>query len=154
MASTTDSQNSHLLRTDLDSLLNEHLNALRIKGYSPYTLRNRQVHMGLFIRWCRERGLSAAVEIIPAVLKAYQEYAFDYRTGDGQPLAAASRHSRLVPLRVWFPWMARLQFIAENPAANLELPKVGRPLPRNILSADEAERCFSKAEGSSPCRFA
>ncbi len=136
----TDSTNPQQRPFTLFDLLDEHLNSLRIKGYSEYTLRNRYVHTRLFIGWCNLIGISELSEITPSRLEQYQQYLFDYRMKNGQPLTAASRHARLVPLRVWFRWMARQRLIFENPAAELELPKLGRPLPRNVLSAAEIER--------------
>jgi integrase/recombinase XerD len=40
-----------------------------------------------------------------------------------------SQHARLVPLRVWFRWMARRHFIPNNLASELELPRLGHRLP-------------------------
>ena len=34
----------------LDALLKGHLYALAVKGYSPYTVRNRLVHIRFFVR--------------------------------------------------------------------------------------------------------
>jgi integrase/recombinase XerD len=36
--------------------------------------------------------------------------------------------------------MTRRNYLLHNPASELELPKLGQPLPRNILSAQEVER--------------
>jgi integrase/recombinase XerD len=35
----------------LEALMHQHLNALRVKNYSEYTVRNRLVHIGFFIAW-------------------------------------------------------------------------------------------------------
>jgi len=54
-------------------------------------------------------------------------------------LAIASQHSRLAPLKVWFKWLTRRNYISEDPASELELPRVGYKLP-NVLNKDEAEQ--------------
>jgi len=41
----------------LQSLLNDHLKFLRLKGYSEYTIRSRHVHIRLFLAWCRQNGI-------------------------------------------------------------------------------------------------
>ena len=41
---------------------------------------------------------------------------------------------------MWFRWMTRQNPSLHNPASELELPRLGQPLPKNILSAQEAER--------------
>jgi arginyl-tRNA synthetase len=35
-----------------------------------------------------------------------------------------SQHTRLAPLRVWFRWMARQHYILNNPASEIELPRL------------------------------
>lgn len=138
MAQTTD--NLQQPKSALEVLLEKHLDALGVKGYSEYTVRNRLVHIRFFLRWCTAAGISNAAQITPDVLESYQRSLFDCRKRNGQPLAMVSRHSLLVPLRVWFRWMARQNHIAANPAAELELPRIGRSLPRNVLSVREVER--------------
>jgi integrase/recombinase XerD len=65
---------------------------------------------------------------------------FHYRKKNGEPLSFRSQHACLVPLRVWFRWMTRQNHILHNPASELELPRLGRALPKNIFSAAEVER--------------
>jgi len=43
MARKTDNSNPHQPQTALELLLHEHLNTLRVKGHSEYTVRNRRV---------------------------------------------------------------------------------------------------------------
>jgi integrase/recombinase XerD len=69
----------------------------------------------------------------------YQRHLFYYRKKNGEPLTFRSQHSRLVPLRVWFRWMTRQNHILHNPASEIDLPRVGRTLPKNILSQQEIE---------------
>ena len=38
-------------QTPLDTLMHEHLNALRVRGYSEHTVRSRQVYIGFFLAW-------------------------------------------------------------------------------------------------------
>ncbi len=144
MACTTERQNPEQSQTPLDTLLDAHLNGLRIKGYSPYTIRNRLVHIRMFVRWCTKMGVSRPSEISPTVVERYQQHVYDYRKKDGQPLTVASRYARLVPLRVWFRWMARQRLIRKDLSAELPLPRLGRTLPKNILSAPEIERVLSQ----------
>ena len=146
MALVSDVDASQLLTFPLDVLLAQHLDALRLKSYSEYTVRNRLVHIRLFLRWCSSNGISTAAEITPPVLQRYQQFTLNYRKSNGQPIAAASRHARLVPLRVWFRWIARQGRIADLLSGEVELPRLGRPLPRCVLSAREVERVLSQPD--------
>jgi len=114
-----------------------------VKGFSESTLRVRRVHMEMFLKWCRKSQVSAPAQITRAALESYQRYLFQYRKKDGQPLAVASQHSRLAPLKVWFKWLTHRKYIPRDPAAELELPRVGYKLP-NVMNKEEVERVLSQ----------
>src|SRR6266481_824689 len=137
-------------RTPLEALLEEHLSALRVKNYSEYTVRNRRVHIGYFIAWAEERGLREPLEITRPVLERYQRHLFYYRKKNGEPLTFRSQHSRLVPLRVWFKWMTRQNHILHNPASEIDLPRLGRTLPKNIPTAPEVEQIMVQPDITDP----
>jgi len=136
--------------TPLESLMHDHLRALAVQNYSAHTVRNRRVHIGFFLQWCKERGLTDPVEITRPVLERYQRHLFHYRKRNGEPLSFRSQHSCLVPLRVWFRWMTRQNHILHNPASELELPRLGRALPKNIFSAQEVERIMQVCDIGEP----
>jgi integrase/recombinase XerD len=132
-------KNPVIPESPLAALLEKHLEDLLVKNYSEYTVRNRRVHIKLFLDWCRERGLTEPVEVTRTVLESYQRHIFHYRKKNGEPLGFTGQHSRLVPLRVWFRWMARQHYILHNPASELELPRIGMRLPKHVLTAEETE---------------
>jgi integrase/recombinase XerD len=53
-------------------------------------------------------------------------------------------------LRVWFRWMTRQNHILHNPASELELPRLGRSLPKHLLSAVEVEHVMMLCEIEEP----
>ena len=126
-------------QTPLEALMLEHLNALGVKNYSVHTVSNHRIYIGFFLEWCKERGLTDPVEVTRPVLERYQRYLFHYRKKNGEPLSFRSQRASLVPLRAWFRWMTRQNHILHNPASELELPRLGRSLPKNIFSAHEVE---------------
>ncbi len=133
----------------LAALLDKYLQYLAVKGFTESTLRVRGVHMEMFLTWCRKNRISAPVEVIRTTLESYQRYLFHYRKRDGQPLAVTSQHSRLAPLKVWFKWLTRCNFISEDPASELEVPRVGYKLP-NVLNKDEAELVLKQPKLEEP----
>ena len=50
--------------TPLEALMREHLRSLEVRNYSEYTVKNRRVHIGFFLGWCNDRGLTEPVEVI------------------------------------------------------------------------------------------
>ena len=86
------------------------------------------------------------VEVTRTVLEAYQRHVFHYRKKSGEPLSFTGQHDRIVPLRVWFKWMARHHHILHNPASELELPRLGMRLPKAVLTAHEAEQVIEQTQ--------
>jgi integrase/recombinase XerD len=105
--------------------------------------------MEMFLKWCRRSRITAPTQITRTSLESYQRYPFQYRKKNDQPLAVASQHARLAPLKVWFKWLAYRKYVAPDPAAELELPRVGYKLP-SVLNKDEAERVLSQPNVGEP----
>lgn len=103
-----------------------------------------------FIGWCDERSVTHPQHVSRAVLERYQRWLHHYRKRDGEPLSIASQRTKLIPLRGWFKWLTRSGELPANPAADLDLPKRMRRLPRAVLTAGEMETVLSLADTSTP----
>ena len=127
---------------DPDSLYHHmlrYLANLRVRNYSPRTIETREVYLRYLIAWCDERSLTKPSQIDRPILERYQRHLFYYRKADGEPLSTRSQHTRIVPIRSWFKWLVRQGHLLYNPAADLELPRLEKRLPKAILTAREAE---------------
>lgn len=109
------------------------------KNYSTATIEGRDLYLRYFLLWCEERGLSRPQDITKPIIERYQRHLFLHRKDDGQPLSTRSQHTRITPLRAYFKWLARQNYILYNPASELELPRLERRLPKHVLSVKEAE---------------
>jgi integrase/recombinase XerD len=116
---------------------------LGTRGYSPATIRSRGRLLIRFAEWCAERGLAEPREITKPILERYRRHLYYWRKADGGPLSFRSQAQHLVPIRMFFKWLARENLILSNPASELELPRPERRLPAAVLSADEAERLMA-----------
>ena len=127
---------------DPDSLWHHaqrYLAHLGVRNYSPRTIETREAFLRYFIQWALDRALTRPQQIDRPILERYQRHLFYYRKADGEPLTTRSQHARIVPLRHWFRWLTRQGHILYNPAADLELPRLEKRLPKAILTAKEAE---------------
>ena len=109
------------------------------KNYSQSTVVSREVALRKFMVWAVDRGLTRPSEITKPILERYQRYLFLYRKRDGDPLATHTQIAITVPVRAFFKWLARQNYIAFNPASELELPRMEWRLPRHILTIAEVE---------------
>lgn len=125
-----DSLYHHLLR---------YLTFLETRSFSPHTVSGRDAALRTFIRWCDERALTKPSQLDRPILERYQRHLFYHRKTNGEPLTARSQVLLLVPIRQWLQWLVKQGHLLYSPAADLELPKVVRRLPKAILSAQEAE---------------
>ena len=137
-------------RRGMAALIAAFLEWLRTHGYSEHTIRNRELYLGYFTIWCEDRGITRPAEVTKPVLERYQRYLYHYRKKDGDPLSFRSQHSRLVPIRAFFKWLARNNHILYNPASEIELPKLEHRLPKAVLTATEAEQILSQPDITEP----
>ncbi|MBD8528203.1 site-specific tyrosine recombinase XerC [Pseudomarimonas arenosa] len=121
------------------TLLRQFLDASAAKGMSPLTITTRERGLRRFIAWCEERELAPEQITLP-LLERYQRHLHHARKRDGSPLSLAFQQQLLLPLNALFRWLVRSGQLAANPAADLELPRLPKRLPRHWLSVEEIEQ--------------
>lgn len=125
------------------ALLAGYADWLRVRNYAEATVGNREHYVGEFAKWCAERSITRPTEITKPLLERYQRWLYQYRQKNGKPLTFPSQLQHLIPVRAFFKWLGRNNHILANPAADLELPRGERRLPKHILTASEAERVLA-----------
>ncbi|MDP3514724.1 MAG: site-specific tyrosine recombinase XerC [Sulfuritalea sp.] len=135
-----------LARNRLTRYMDEHFEWMKFTGYSLDTVRARRIAIRRFIAWCDERGIDDPREITKPMLERYQRHLFYYRKEDGAPLTLGTQLGCLAPLKTWFRWLSREHHILANPAADIDLPRQPKRLPRAVPSVQEVEAILSEAE--------
>ena len=128
----------------------EFLDMRRAKHFSPGTIEWNESNLRAFFNWCEERSLRNPTEITRPILERYQRWLFYYRTKLGKPLTIASQHKRLAAVLAFFKWMAKANMILFNPASEIDLPRLDRRLPRDVLTIAEVEHVLSLPDVSKP----
>lgn len=134
----------------MKELLEAHCQWMETRNYASGTIHNGRLYIGRFIDWLAERGVVRAQDVTRPMLERYQRVLFHHRKQDGQPLSFAGQHVRLTTIQGFFKWLCRKYYITANPAADLELPKVEKRLPRQVLTAHEAEQILSQPDLATP----
>jgi len=138
---------------DPDGLVNHlerYLTHMGIQGQSPHSVASSKAALRRFIRWCQERSVLRPGQVDRALVERFQASLFHHRKRNGEPLTARSQQFLLIPLRNWFSWLVKQGHLLYSPAAELELPKVVRRLPKAILSASEAEAVLAVPDVETP----
>ncbi|MDB4913027.1 MAG: xerC [Gemmatimonadetes bacterium] len=134
----------------LASLTTTYLASALAQGYATSTLASRRLHLGQFTEWCDARGLLSADAITPAVLERYRSWLFHLHQADGSPLSWATQANKLTSVRMLLAWATRTKRLTVNPAAELELPRLPKRLPRAVLSISEMERVLAQPDLVTP----
>ena len=127
-----------------------YLEWLRIHNYAEPTVLNRELYLGYFTVWAAERGLTQPKVITKPILERYQRSLYHLRKKNGEPLTFRGQHARLVPIRAFFKWLARQNYLLYNPASELELPRLEQRLPKHVLTKTEVEQVMNKPDTSEP----
>jgi len=131
-------------------LLQEHLTWLAVHNYSQYTIRTRGVYVRAFALWSLERDLTQPRAITKPILESFQRSLFRHRKANGQPLAWSGQHLHLKEVRAFFSWLVKANHLPFSPAAEIELPKQPKTLPKAILTADEVEQILAQPDTTTP----
>jgi integrase/recombinase XerD len=130
----------------MGALMATYLDTLRARAVSAGTLQTRTGALRAFALWCEDRAITRPGEVTRAVVEAYQRWLFAYRREDGRALSITTQTARLQAVRSFFKWLARTNRLALNPASELELARQPLRLPRDVLTAEEAERVLAEPD--------
>lgn len=125
-----------------------YLEWLRIHNYAEPTVKNRELYLGYFLVWAAERGLTQPKAITKPILERYQRSLYHLRKANGDPITFRGQHARLVPIRAFFKWLARQNYLLYNPASELELPRLEQRLPKHVLTKSEVEQVLQQPDVS------
>jgi integrase/recombinase XerD len=132
-------QTANVDQNGITLYLNRFLEWSAVMNYSQDTIKTRDTCIRRFIVWCDARGLDKPQDVTNPILERYRRHLFSYRKADGKPLSFSTQHSHLAPLKAFFKWLNKENYILYNPAADFELPRVAKHLPKHFLSIDEIE---------------
>ena len=124
----------------------EYLDWLEVHNYSKSTIRSRRVCLLVFILWCHDRELLVAEQITFAILERYQKHLYHYRRANDKPITLRTQRGYLTAIQQYFKWLVRSRYLMSNPASELELPRIEKTLPHNVLTAQEVEQVLQQAD--------
>lgn len=132
--------------TALASLIAAYIASAEAQGYAASTLAARRLHLAQFAEWCDARGLLTPDELTPGMLERYRQWLYRLRQSDGAALSWATQSNKLTAVRMLLAWAARAKRITVNPAAELQMPRLPKRLPRAVLSVSEMERVLAQPD--------
>jgi integrase/recombinase XerD len=128
--------------TSFGGFVRVYLDHLRARNYADQTVDYKRFALQEFVAWCETRGLTRPAEVTRPTLQRYQRHLY-HAQARGRPLSAVTQFNRLVAVRGFFRFLTRENVLLYNPASELELPRVEKRLPKDVLSAAEVERVMT-----------
>ena len=111
-------------------LLDRFLDALWLeKGLSVHTRDAYRSDLGLFHAWLQERGLE-----LPGAGRDIILDHLAWRLAEGYKARSTARF--LSGVRSFYRYLLREGLISEDPTLQIDLPQIGRPLPKSLSEAD------------------
>lgn len=132
--------------SELETRQREYASWMLSHNFSQVTIKTQGYHMAKFVAWCRERGILRPQEVTREILEQYQGQISRYRKRSGEYFSAGYVSSLLSAIRVFFRWLAKNHHILYNPTSELELPRVIRHIPHNVLSTEEVEAIMMQVD--------
>jgi len=129
---------------EITAYLKNYLQWLMVRHYSPRTVTLRKINLSRFIQWCEQRSVQHPQEVTRPMLERYRRHLYYYRKNNGEPLTISSQCTRLEPLRGFFKWLTKENYLLYNPASELELPRQHRRLPQHILTVEEIDSILNQ----------
>jgi integrase/recombinase XerD len=146
-------------QSELEEKRKKYLGWLSIRGYTMETIKNYGNGLTHFIHWCHERGILRPGDVTRKIMEMYQAHlgrvekkmpgdgARVKEKGDKNPgLSTRYQCIILCAIRGFFSWLCKNNLILYNPASELELPRRGKPLPRDLFTVSEVEQVLNQVD--------
>jgi integrase/recombinase XerD len=117
--------------------------------YAPRTVPSYMAIVYSFLEWLTARGIDV-VSVKAKDIGAYQAYLYAFRRANGKPYAASYQGIRLVVLKHLYRFLYRRGHLLQDPAADIELPRLEKRLPRVILTSAEVRKILAAPGSKSP----
>ena len=105
------------------------------RDLSPHTLSAYQTDLDQFEEWSRRLGVSGIGSIDRTMLRRYISYLGERRYSRRTIARKASA------IRSMLAWAVRHDLLAANPAEDLAIPKLDKPLPKVLKAGDARTLC-------------
>jgi integrase/recombinase XerD len=120
------------------------LEALKIRRSSPATIESRNGSLTVFFRYLAGQGIADVRDVSRQTVKDYQLWLL---AQDYTPMTVVSR---MQAVRRFFEHLEATDVILVNPCAGIPLPRLGKRLPKAVLTEKEAKALLDAPDTQTP----
>jgi len=126
------------------------LEAQRVRNFSEMTVSAREYQLDVFFTWTEARDVKRPNEVTRPILERYLRHLHHRRQANGRPLSITAQLGAIGAVRAYFRWLNKQNVLLWNPAADLDMPRTERRLPKAVLTIEEAEKVLGLADVRTP----
>jgi integrase/recombinase XerD len=136
-----------------------HLNSLKdhlfMNNYSKKTITTYSGKIKEFLVFLENQfpRINSISEITKDIIYNFLNYQTSIKNKKGNILTSGTIKTKLISLRIFFRYLMKQDFILNNPVNLIDLPRVEKRLPRNILSEDEVKKLLTSMKTNSPIKL-
>ncbi|WP_105257794.1 tyrosine-type recombinase/integrase [Pseudoalteromonas sp. T1lg88] len=131
--------------SDINACCAYYIELCRTKGQSENTVQGKVVCLGYFQTWCVQNNITNLLDITVDVLESYQQSLSEHRKyNSDEHLSRGTCRFRLTVVKVFLRWMFNKEVIPDNGFEKFELPRLGRRLPKPVLSQNEVQQVLDQ----------
>lgn len=128
----------------------KYLDYRRTLGATATAIKGRDNALRRFIQFCDHREIHDPKDVTRQVIERYQRHLYYYRKSNGEPLSANSQQVLLSPLKSFFKWLTKNNYILYNPTSEMEMPRRVKRLPKVVLTVEEVEQIMRQPDVRTP----
>lgn len=125
-----------------EKLLLKFRDYLQIRNYSPRTVGEYIRDTGHFITFLTEHGINVVSKITRESVKDYQNHLFYFKRRD-KSLSLATQDKKIHGVMAFCRFLTQENYLLCDPSGGIELPRITKRLPGNILSQSEIKKLLS-----------
>lgn len=124
-----------------------YLQSCRAKEQSENTVIAKRDCLLYFKQWCHQIKVDTVDKVDIELLDEYQQYLNLYRKErNGEALSRGTKRNRLTAIKVFIHTLYIKGVLLSNRVEQFELPKLGRRLPKPVLSVKEVDKVLTQTE--------
>ncbi|HEV2718497.1 MAG TPA: tyrosine-type recombinase/integrase [Thermoanaerobaculia bacterium] len=121
---------------------------MHARNWSEHTITGYRYRLQWFVNYLTEHHaeVTTIAEITREVIAAFQLWMCQRETSRGTAFSPSSQRATLAAVKSFFDFSTSERIVLLDPTRAAELPKVGRRLPRGVLSANEMRRLMRQPD--------
>ena len=134
----------------LKTLMQKFINYEKVKGKSESTISQYYKDLKIFFDFLDNKGISGIAHVTKRVILDYYTFLLTYKGIRGKGVTSSTRAHLLLSLKIFFKFLARFDYIPNDPAQDVESIREDRHLPKDFMYEKEMERVLEKPNTKEP----